>query len=91
MTDNTEPTIEQKISDIIASYLVLATDNGQPYIQYDDTAVDKITNLISDQVARARIEETKLYKQYFKGRTQGYANARIDVLEKELATKRSKE
>ena len=61
MTDNTEPTIEQKISDIIASYLVLATDNGQPYIQYDDTAVDKITNLISDQVAKARIDELERY------------------------------
>ena len=54
-------------------------------------AKQAIQALISDQVAKARIEETKLYKQYFKGRTQGYANARIDVLEKELATKRSKE
>lgn len=65
MTDNTEPTIEQKISDIIASYLVLATDNGQPYIQYDDTAVDKITNLISDQVAKARIEAVDYYAWRF--------------------------
>ena len=85
MTDNTEPTIDELISNLACATHFLPEED----CIYCDT--EKIKALISDQVAKARIEETKLYKQYFKGRTQGYANARIDVLEKELATKRSKE
>jgi len=102
MTDNTEPTIDGEVRNIIGQipnyvlgYLEISdgikqewADHQRAYLQIYS---DRITKLISDQVAKARIEETKLYKQYFKGRTQGYANARIDVLEKELATKRSKE
>ncbi len=59
MTQIDEPNldkIDQEITDILLEHLVLANDNGQPYIQYTDVAVDKIINLISDQVAKARIE-----------------------------------
>ena len=50
-----EDELDQNITDILLEHLVLANDNGQPYIQYTDVAVDKILELIADQVAKARI------------------------------------
>lgn len=85
MIDNTEPTIDNILDVLEITVETVAWQEAK------QDAKKSIEALIADQVAKARIEETKLYKQYFKGRTQGYANARIDVLEKELATKRSKE
>ena len=46
--------IDQKITDILLEHLVLANDNGQPYIQYTDVAVDKIITLIATQIQEAR-------------------------------------
>ena len=49
--------IDQEITDILLEHLVLANDNGQPYIQYTDVAVDKIITLIATQIQEARIDE----------------------------------
>ena len=60
MTQIDEPNldkIDQEITDILLEHLVLANDNGQPYIQYTDVAVDKIITLIANQ---AREELTNL-------------------------------
>ena len=60
MTQIDEPNldkIDQEITDILLEHLVLANDNGQPYIQYTDVAVDKIITLIATQVREARIDE----------------------------------
>ena len=51
--------IDQEITDILLEHLVLANDNGQPYIQYTDVAVDKIITLIATQIQEARINELK--------------------------------
>lgn len=56
MTQIDEPNldkIDQEITDILLEHLVLANDNGQPYIQYTDVAVDKIITLIATQVQEA--------------------------------------
>ena len=53
MTQIDEPNldkIDQEITDILLEHLVLANDNGQPYIQYTDVAVDKIITLIATQI-----------------------------------------
>ena len=57
MTEPNLDKLDQDITDILLEHLVLANDNGQPYVQHTDVAVDKIINLISDQVAKARIDE----------------------------------
>lgn len=60
MTPIDEPNldkIDQEITDILLEHLVLANDNGQPYIQYTDVAVDKIITLIANQVREARVDE----------------------------------
>ena len=57
-----EDELDQNITDILLEHLVLANDNGQPYIQYTDVAVDKILELIADQVAKARLEFAKSLK-----------------------------
>ena len=49
--------IDQEITDILLEHLVLANDNGQPYIQYTDVAVDKIITLIATQIQEARLDE----------------------------------
>ena len=49
--------IDEQIDNILLEHIVLATDNGQPYIKSTDTAVEAIKALISDQVAKARIDE----------------------------------
>ena len=62
MTQIDEPNldkIDQEITDILLEHLVLANDNGQPYIQYTDTAVEAIKALIANQVREARIDELK--------------------------------
>ena len=62
MTQIDEPNldkIDQEITDILLEHLVLANDNGQPYIQYTDVAVDKIITLIANQIQEARINELK--------------------------------
>lgn len=56
MTEPNLDKLDQDITYILLEHLVLANDNGQPYLQHTDVAVDKITNLIADQVAKARIE-----------------------------------
>jgi hypothetical protein len=45
--------------DEILEHIVLATDNGQPYIKSTDTAVEAIKALIATQVNQARIEAQK--------------------------------
>jgi hypothetical protein len=45
--------LEKQITAIIYDNLILATDHGQPYIEYDDQAVDAIIALI-------KAEKTKL-------------------------------
>jgi len=54
MTEPNLDKLDQDITDILLEHLVLANDNGQPYVQHTDVAVDKIINLISDQVAKAK-------------------------------------
>ena len=70
MTQIDEPNldkIDQEITDILLEHLVLANDNGQPYIQYTDVAVDKIITLIANQVQEARIEELELARLWCAG------------------------
>lgn len=52
-------TLEEKIEDILREDLVLSTDAGQPYIKFDDVAIDKIFDLIKEETVRARIDELK--------------------------------
>jgi len=59
MTKPSLDKLDQDITDILLEHLVLANDNGQPYIQYTDVAVDKIVVLIADRVREARIEGRK--------------------------------
>lgn len=42
-------TLEEKIEDILREDLVLSTDGGQPYIKFDDVAIDKIFDLIKEE------------------------------------------
>lgn len=57
--------IDEQIDNILLEHIVLATDNGQPYIKSTDTAVEAIKALISDQVAKARIEAVDYYAWRF--------------------------
>jgi len=58
--------------DEILEHIVLATDNGQPYIKSTDTAVEAIKALISDQVAKARIDERdNAWKSFYKAYDNG--------------------
>ena len=45
--------IDEQIDNILLEHIVLATDNGQPYIKSTDTAVEAIKQLIN----QARIDE----------------------------------
>ena len=77
--------IDQEITDILLEHLVLANDNGQPYIQYTDTAVEAIKALIANQVREARIKELKLWQSYWKNgkdtrNTDSYVSDRIKEL-----------
>ena len=56
--------IDEQIDNILLEHIVLATDNGQPYIKSTDTAVEAIKALISDQVAKAKIEEIDAIPDY---------------------------
>lgn len=78
--------IDEQIDNILLEHIVLATDNGQPYIKSTDTAVEAIKALISNQVAKARIEELERTMPHTDGmRHYNTVVARIEEL------KRSKE
>ena len=88
MTQIDEPNldkIDQEITDILLEHLVLANDNGQPYIQYTDVAVDKIITLIANQVREARLEELRRvprisYSAEFAIHIEAYLDSRIAEL-----------
>ena len=44
---------------------------------------DDVIKLVQQTNIEARIEEASLFKQYFVGRTQAYANTRIELLKQE--------
>lgn len=76
--------IDQEITDILLEHLVLANDNGQPYIQYTDVAVDKIITLIAAQIQEARLEEQNYHLDKLKtGKWKSYATEVTDRI-KEL-------
>lgn len=50
-----------------------------------EQAANILVAYISTLLTEARIKESKLYKQYFRGRTEAYANARIAELKGETA------
>lgn len=81
MTQIDEPNldkIDQEITDILLEHLVLANDNGQPYIKSTDTAVEAIKALIATQVREAT---NKTFDKFNKATLAGENQARIDELE----------
>lgn len=54
--------------------------HGGATLKQHRQATNQILALLDQRAVEAKIEETKLYKQYFNGRTRGYANSRIDEL-----------
>lgn len=74
--------IDQEITDILLEHLVLANDNGQPYIKSTDTAVEAIKALIATQVREAT---NKVFVKFNKATLAGENQAKIDELEKLLA------
>ncbi len=51
--------IDEQIDNILLEHIVLATDNGQPYIKSTDTAVEAIKALMATQINQARINEAE--------------------------------
>lgn len=41
--------IDTRLDEILLKDLILATDDGQPYIKYTDTAVEAIKQLMADE------------------------------------------
>jgi len=65
--------IDQEITDILLEHLVLANDNGQPYIKSTDTAVEAIKALIATQVREATNKVfVKFNKATLAGENQAY-------------------
>ena len=79
MTDNTEPTIDEILDNLACASHFLVDDKC---IYCDDI---KLKSLISDQVAKARIKELKLWQSYWKNgkdtrNTDSYVSDRIKEL-----------
>lgn len=75
MTEPNLDKLDQDITDILLEHLVLANDNGQPYVQHTDVAVDKIINLISNQVAKDRQQLIQRIKEEVIGKKREPSNS----------------
>jgi len=91
MTDNTEPTIDKIIDELLAEAIEKAITEwaGQEYPNdatfYDVTvkeAKQAIKALIANQVREAKIEEAKLFNRYFDDNQsfKGFAEERLKEL-----------
>jgi len=60
MTNQDTMSIDEQIDNILLEHIVLATDNGQPYIKSTDTAVEAIKQLIN----QARIDMLKTFMAF---------------------------
>jgi hypothetical protein len=77
--------LDEQIDNILLEHIVLATDNGQPYIKSTDTAVEAIKALIATQIQEARVDELRRiprtnYGNDFTIHIKAYLDSRIKQL-----------
>lgn len=75
------------LDNILESYkrgILCILKNGKLCSNPEHMSLAQAKTALRKVIAKERIEETSLYRQYFKGRTQAYANTRIEQLETTL-------
>lgn len=80
-TQTLKADIEAEIVKILGLQYDLVNGWYDPECRVDCThQVEQLLALIEERVVEGRIAEASLFKQYFRGRTQAYANTRIEQL-----------